>query len=69
MLASVPAVSDVIYPPFLNGSWTCERIVTSVEGDAAQAEGAWRLLGGSESTNSQTTSTAKNGKNIFEKFL
>jgi len=36
----------VIYPPFLNGTWKCTRVVTAVEGDAAQALGAWRLLGG-----------------------
>ena len=47
LLSSVPpAVADVLYPPFLNGTWRCQRIVTSIEGDAAQAEGAWRLLGG-----------------------
>lgn len=40
------AVADVVYPPSLNGTWTCQRRVISVEGDAAQAEGAWRLLGG-----------------------
>ena len=37
---------DTLYPPSLNGSWLCTRTVTSVEGDAPQAEGAWRLLGG-----------------------
>ena len=48
MLSAVPpAAFDVIYPPFLNGTWRMERIVTSMEGDAGQAEGAWRLLGGS----------------------
>ena len=41
-----PKDVDVLYPPSLNGTWTCERRVTSVEGDAGQAEGAWRLLGG-----------------------
>ena len=47
MLADGPGpAADVAYPPFLNGTWLCERIVTSVEGDAFQAEGAWRLLGG-----------------------
>ena len=51
MLADGPA-ADVPYPPFLNGSWLCERVVTSVEGDAFQAEGAWRLLGGTGSLRS-----------------
>ena len=37
---------DVLYPPFLNGTWLCQRVVTSVEGDVGQARGAWKLLGG-----------------------
>jgi len=41
-----PAFVDVPYPPSLNGTWVCQRSVISVEGDRAQAEGAWRLLGG-----------------------
>ena len=41
-----PAAADVLYPPSLLGLWRCERMVTSVDGDAQQAEGAWRLLGG-----------------------
>ena len=41
-----PAVADVLYPPSMNGTWQVRRIVTSVEGDTFQAEGAWRLLGG-----------------------
>lgn len=41
-----PKIADVLYPPSMNGTWECKRIVTSVEGDAFQAEGAWRLLGG-----------------------
>ena len=47
-----PAVADVVYPPFLNGTWRCERVVTSIEGDSPQAEGAWKLLGGSGSVRS-----------------
>ena len=43
------AIADVLYPPSLNGTWLCQRVVTSVEGDQAQAEGAWRLLGGTGS--------------------
>lgn len=43
---ALPAVPDTPYPPSLNGTWLCQRIVTSIEGDQAQAEGAWRLLGG-----------------------
>jgi len=39
-------VADVLYPPFLNGSWECERKVASVEGDVGQAQGAWKLFGG-----------------------
>jgi hypothetical protein len=41
-----PAIADVVYPPSLNSTWVCERVVTSIEGDALQASGAWRLLGG-----------------------
>jgi hypothetical protein len=41
-----PAIRDVVYPPSLNGTWVCDRVVTSVEGDVGQAAGAWRLLGG-----------------------
>jgi len=37
---------DILYPPSLNGTWVCERQVTSVEGDTNQAQGAWKLLGG-----------------------
>eukprot|EP00548_Thalassiothrix_antarctica_P015425 CAMPEP_0194176540 /NCGR_PEP_ID=MMETSP0154-20130528/10443_1 /TAXON_ID=1049557 /ORGANISM="Thalassiothrix antarctica, Strain L6-D1" /LENGTH=211 /DNA_ID=CAMNT_0038890763 /DNA_START=138 /DNA_END=769 /DNA_ORIENTATION=+ len=37
---------DILYPPSLNGTWICERKVVSVEGDANQAEGAWKVLGG-----------------------
>ena len=44
-----PAQPDVFYPPSLIGLWRCERVVTSIEGDAQQAEGAWRLLGGAGS--------------------
>lgn len=37
---------DVIYPASMEGRWKCQRFVTSVEGDAGQAEIAWRSLGG-----------------------
>lgn len=37
---------DILYPPSLNGTWVCERKVVSVEGDVNQAQGAWKLLGG-----------------------
>jgi len=47
VLSEVPSLPDVVYPPFLNGTWLCKRTVTSVDGDAGQASGAWRLLGGS----------------------
>jgi hypothetical protein len=38
---------DVVYPQSIKGPWLVERIVTSMEGDAFQAETAWRSLGGS----------------------
>jgi hypothetical protein len=38
---------DVLYPKSMQGPWLVERIVTSMEGDAFQAETAWRSLGGS----------------------
>ena len=44
--STVPSNTDVIYPASSLGSWTCQRIITSVEGDAGQAEVAWRCLGG-----------------------
>lgn len=37
---------DVIYPSSMEGVWNCRRVVTLVEGDAGQAELAWRNLGG-----------------------
>ena len=47
MLSDKPMVDvDVLYPPSLNGTWVCERKVASIEGDAGQAQGAWKLLGG-----------------------
>jgi hypothetical protein len=36
---------DVIYPKSMEGSWICERVITRVEGDAFQAESAYRSLG------------------------
>ena len=41
-----PSVFDSIFPPSMNGTWQCQRIVTSIEGDEGQAMGAWKLLGG-----------------------
>ena len=38
---------DVLYPKSMEGPWLVERVVTSMEGDAFQAETAWRSLGGS----------------------
>lgn len=47
MLGEKPIVDvDILYPPSLNGTWVCERKVASIEGDAGQAQGAWKLLGG-----------------------
>ena len=47
VLADNPVkIADVPYPPFLNGTWSVTRRMTSIEGDAGQAAGAWRLLGG-----------------------
>ena len=43
---AAPAIADVVYPPFLNGTWRCERVITDIGGDVGQAKGAWRLLGG-----------------------
>jgi len=41
--------TDVLYPPALLGEWRLSRVVSGVEGDAGQAETAWRALGGSGS--------------------
>jgi len=38
--------NDVIYPASMAGTWQCQRVVTQVDGDSAQALGAWRILGG-----------------------
>lgn len=38
--------TQVIFPASMEGDWQCERVVTSIEGDAGQAELAWRNLGG-----------------------
>lgn len=47
MLSDQPIANiDVLYPPSLNGSWVCERRVAGIEGDVGQAQGAWKLLGG-----------------------
>lgn len=46
LLSSKPAVADVTFPPSMIGPWQCQRSLLSVEGDAGQAEGAWRALGG-----------------------
>jgi len=37
---------DVIFPESMAGLWKCRRVVTSIEGDAGQAELAWKNLGG-----------------------
>jgi len=37
---------DVAYPPAILGEWECARAVQTVEGDATEAEAAWRALGG-----------------------
>ena len=37
---------DVIYPASIAGTWKCNRVVVAIEGDAGQAELAWRNLGG-----------------------
>jgi hypothetical protein len=47
VLTSTPASADALYPASMQGPWTVQRVVTSVEGDVFQAETAWRALGGS----------------------
>ena len=37
---------DVVYPKSMEGLWLCERVVMKVDGDAFQAETAYRCLGG-----------------------
>jgi len=37
---------DVVFPLSMEGLWTCQRVVKSVEGDAFAAETVWRALGG-----------------------
>lgn len=56
MLSDKPIADiDVLYPPSLNGTWVCERRVVSVEGDVNQAQGAWKLLGGTIPTDGDKT--------------
>ena len=40
---------DVIFPGSMPGLWKCRRVVTSIEGDAGQAELGWKNLGGTGS--------------------
>jgi hypothetical protein len=47
------AERDVIYPISMEGLWTCNRVVTQVEGDSFQAESAWRALGGGNLRNNK----------------
>ena len=35
---------DVVYPKSMEGLWTCQRVVTQVDGDNYQAEAAWKIL-------------------------
>jgi len=46
LLSFSVAVPDVAYPASLLGLWQCTRSVVAVEGDVAQAQGAWFDLGG-----------------------
>jgi hypothetical protein len=42
---------DVVFPPSMEGVWTCQRAVTSVEGDLFMAETVWRSLGAGNQKN------------------
>lgn len=56
MLTALSAtVPDVLFPVSLSGIWICRRNVVSIEGDSAQAAGAWRLLGGYEDVHKPET--------------
>ena len=55
------AAVDVLYPPSLNGTWVCERRVAAVEGDVGQAQGAWKLLGG--------TGELQSGEKYYVRFI
>ena len=62
MLSEQPIADvDILYPPSLNGTWVCERRVASVEGDVGQAQGAWRLLGG--------TGDLQSGEKYYVRFV
>ena len=62
MLSEQPIVDvDVLYPPSLNGTWVCERRVAAVEGDVGQAQGAWKLLGG--------TGDIQSGEKYYVRFV
>jgi hypothetical protein len=47
------AAKDATYPYSMEGVWTCNRVVTQVEGDSFQAESAWRALGGGNLKNNK----------------
>jgi len=60
---------DILYPPSLNGTWVCERKVVSVEGDVNQAEGAWKLLGGTIPLVGGRGRSGTNFQKVEEKYL
>jgi hypothetical protein len=47
--STIPA--DVVFPSSMEGVWTCQRAVTSVEGDLFMAETVWRSLGAGNQKN------------------
>lgn len=60
---------DVLYPPSLNGTWVCERRVVSVEGDVNQAQGAWKLLGGTMPVGGGREDFLKAEEKYFVRFV
>jgi len=42
---------DAVFPRSMEGTWNCERVVVSSEGDGFQAESAWKALDGGSRNN------------------
>jgi len=59
---------DILFPPSLNGTWVCERKVVSVEGDVNQAQGVWKLLGGTIPTTSERGGGERDFQKVEEKY-
>lgn len=60
---------DVFFPVSMEGLWTCERVVNSVDGDTFQANAAWKALGGPPSINLSSSSSSSSPSTTLESYL